>query len=315
MEKNLWIKNIKRIKPNVLVFIIIPIGIFLFLGVFGVLNLVGFGKAFNHLYAGYNIEQSNILASQFSDNINLSITLTPPTDNIPQITLEVLSMTGISPTVSPTQRTTNQPVVKVTIKPTAKPTALITRAPTYTPTPTLPLNPGQVGPNCPVSTQNCVPCLVGELYCRVEAGKTTGFKGWACQNNNPGNIRPASFKNDIIRNNGGTPPCGDRSGYMVFTDYNSGRNGLKAYFRGISKGEHSAYKDTVSGIYCGECNLKFVFSKYAPAGDQNDPASYANNVASWIGVNSDTTMLSWIVENKLDQLVDAVQRQEGWFVN
>jgi hypothetical protein len=256
---------------------------------------------------------NNILA------VNLDIIST----STPSPTLEILQITELNATLTPTLKSATKPVSNPTaaLIQQKSPTPTIA-LPTFTP---IPLRPGQVGPNCPVSTQNCVPCLAGEAYCRTEAGMQTGFKGWACQNNNPGNIRPASFKNIMIANNGGTPPCGERSGYMVFSDYATGYNALKAYFKGINRGEHSAYKDVSAGTYCGECNLNFIFFRYSPLYKNGvpvtyaeyvaEPNTYAKNVANWIGVDVETTMLSWIVNNKLDQLVNAVQRQEGWFVN
>jgi hypothetical protein len=170
--------------------------------------------------------------------------------------------------------------------------------------------PPQVGANCPITIQDCVPCYVGEQYCRVEDGQTTGYKGWSCQNNNLGNIRYSSFRNSIIEAEGYEAACGERGGFMVFRDYVIGRNGLKAYIKAIRNNRHSAYLPECTN---GTCNLKEFFGNYAPAADQNDPNSYANNVASWIGVDANSTSLDWIINNRLDQFVDAIQRQEGWF--
>lgn len=212
------------------------------------------------------------------------------------VSFPVSSTTNLSPTPtftnSPTQTPSSTPV------PTVKPT------PTNTPTPV----PTKTASSCPQTTQNCVLCNTGEQYCRTMPGESNGYKGWACQNNNPGNIRYSSYRNSIITKNGGTASCGDRGGYMAFSTYNQGRDALKAYIIGISKGDHVAYTE------CGECSLRYFFSKYAPAGDQNDPESYANKVATWIGVDVDDTSLNWIVANKLDEMVDAIQRMEGWFV-
>lgn len=167
--------------------------------------------------------------------------------------------------------------------------------------------PQPVAYQCPSFTQSCIPCNAGEQYCRVVAGQTTGFKGWSCQNNNPGNIRFSDMRNELIADNGGVPACGERGGFMVFRDYQTGRNSLKSYLTAISLGQHDAYTG------CGNCSLKFFFSKYAPSSDGNNPDAYALDVASRIGVNADTTTLSWIVANKLDQFVDAIQIHEGWF--
>lgn len=180
--------------------------------------------------------------------------------------------------------------------------------PSPIPTPTNTPIPQQPNPSsCPIQTLNCVPCNAGESSCRTMPGASTGFKGWACQNNNPGNIRYSSFRANLITQYGGEAPCGDRGGYMAFKYYSSGRNGLKAYIKAINAGAHSAY----SG--CGNCSIRFFFSKYAPAGDQNDPNSYSSKVASWVGVDPDTTTINWIVANKLEEFVDAIKRMEGFF--
>jgi len=296
------------------------------LGLIYLITIVSIRSAYQEPISFFN---QNI---KFSDNIYQNLNLEEQTDNsiitdnstdfdsgdstnIDDLTLTpTLSITA-SPVITPTGKMTVSPTPKSTTQPTTKPNTP-TPTNTLTPSPTAVFDyskPWEVSPGCPASTQRCVSCLSGESYCRVESGKTHGFKGWACQNNNPGNIRPASFKNDLIRNNGGTPPCGERSGYMVFRDYDTGKNALKAYIKAIGKGQHSAYKDEAQGIYCGECNLKFFFGKYAPSGDQNDPNSYANYVANRIEVSSDTTTLNWIINNKLDAFVDAIQVHEGWF--
>jgi len=164
---------------------------------------------------------------------------------------------------------------------------------------------------CPTQTLGCVPCAIGEPYCRYEQGQESGYLGWACQNNNPSNIRYDSggYRAGIITSMGGPAPCGDKGGFLVFSTYQDGRNGAKAYISGISAGLHSSYH------FCGDgnCSLRDFFSKYAPAGDQNDPTSYSNYIADCLGVSVDETPLRWIVENKLDDMVDAIQHKEGYF--
>lgn len=176
------------------------------------------------------------------------------------------------------------------------------------------LQPEQVSPGCPVTTQTCVPCNVGaDSRCRAVSGDPTGYLGWACQNNNPGNVRGGdgfTYRNNIITAEGGEAACNERGGYLVFRDYTIGRNSLKAYIRGIRNGRHNSYLPVCAN---GACNLKQFFGIYAPAGDQNDPNSYANNVANRIGVSADVTSLDWIIANKFDEFIDAIQTQEGWF--
>lgn len=214
----------------------------------------------------------------------------------------------ITSTLKPTQTTipTAKPVVKNTVKPKATSTPVI-------PTPTTVFDfshPWPVAANCPASTMACVPCTSGS-DCRYEPGKVNGFRGWACQNNNPGNIRNAStnmatdFKNLIIIRNGGTAACGVRydsrgGSYFVFTSYNAGYGALKAYVKGINNGEHSAYTG------CGDCTLSFFFSKYA-GGD----SSYATSVAAYIN-EPVTQTLRFVVENKLDAFVTAIKIHEGF---
>lgn len=178
-----------------------------------------------------------------------------------------------------------------------------------------------VNSTCPVSTLNCVPCSIkdGHWACRVEDGQTNGYLGWSCQNNNPGNIRPSStaYPNCkssasydrvcIISNNGGPLPCGQRGNssmgyYMVFSTYNDGKNALKAYIKGINAGQHAAY----SG--CGNCTLRYFLGKYS-----GNSTTYPDGIGAKLGVNPDTTNLNQIVPTRLDELVQAIQQQEGFF--
>lgn len=158
---------------------------------------------------------------------------------------------------------------------------------------------------CPVSTQNCIPCTKDELYCRYLEGEETGFLGWACQNNNPGNIRYHQYRINIIVQMGGTPPCANRGGFMAFSDYQTGRSSVEAYIRGINAGLHSSYPECSSS-----CTLGYFFSKYAP----NNPENYTRIIVEKMGgsVTPDTE-LSWIVNNQLNDLLNAIQELEGWF--
>lgn len=217
-----------------------------------------------------------------------------------------------TPIAIPTVTVTSTPKPTPKVSKTPKPTA--TSTPTSTPVPTIDYSkPWTVAPNCPSSTQSCVPCTSG-TSCRFEPGKTHGFLGWSCQNNNPGNIRNAStnmatdFKNLMITRNGGTAACGVRydargGSYFVFSTYAAGMGSLKAYVRGINNGEHSAYTG------CGDCTIAFFFSKYAP-GDPN----YASYVANYIGVPTSQTIRYVVENNKLDGFAEAIKIHEGFFV-
>lgn len=174
------------------------------------------------------------------------------------------------------------------------------------PAPSEPLPPPP--PSCPQTTLACVPCLPGEQYCRYEQGAESGYLGWACQNNNPSNIRYSSYRANLITQMGGTAPCGEKGGFMVFSTYEVGKNSVKAYIRAINAGLHTAYR--TSEFTCGDCTLTQLFSKYAP-----DSTTYDDQVAQKMGggVTVDTK-LNWIVDNRLNDFVEAIQCMEGYFI-
>ncbi len=170
-----------------------------------------------------------------------------------------------------------------------------------------------ISESCPKITKECVPCKVsdGHWACRYLPGDEWGYLGWACQNNDPSNIYYAQFKVDIILQVGGPAPCGNRGGYMAFRTYEEGFNGVKAYIKAISAGLHPAY--ITNEFKCGDCTLLQFFSKYAPGNDNG--LTYASKVVSRIGGEATLdTKLNWIVDNKLDTLVEAIQCNEGFFV-
>ncbi|MBD3280899.1 hypothetical protein GF389_05250 [Candidatus Dojkabacteria bacterium] len=165
--------------------------------------------------------------------------------------------------------------------------------------------------SCPVNTQSCVPCNIndGHWACRVESREEDGYLGWSCQNNNPGNIRYSTARISYIKAHGGPAPCGERfdsrgGTYMIFSSYNDGRNALKAYMEAIVAATHTAYGECADG----DCSLSYVFSKYAP-GDPN----YASNIATKLGVSTDTS-LQWVIAHKFEDLINAIQQKEGFFI-
>jgi len=161
---------------------------------------------------------------------------------------------------------------------------------------------------CPQTTKNCVPCHKSELYCRYEQGEEYGYLGWACQNNNPSNIRYSTFRIGLITKMGGSAPCGEKGGFMVFNDYNTGRNSVKSYIRAINAGLHFAY--ITPEFSCGDCTLTQFFSKYAP-----NSTTYDDSVAQRMGASvTPDTKLNWIVDNRLDDFVEAIQCMEGYFI-
>lgn len=158
------------------------------------------------------------------------------------------------------------------------------------------------GPTCPVSTKGCVPCHKSEQYCRYEQGEEYGFLGWACQNNNPGNIKYSQYRIDLITQMGGIAPCGEKGTFMIFATYVQGRESLKAYLKAINAGLHSRYPG------CGNCTLRYFFGQFAENMD------YATAVAIIMGGGiTPDTKLSWVVNNRLNDFVDAIQQREGFF--
>lgn len=161
--------------------------------------------------------------------------------------------------------------------------------------------------SCPVSTLGCVRCEREDIYCRYEEGEESGYLGWACQNNNPSNIRYSQGRIGYITQMGGTAPCGEKGGFMVFATYEIGYNSVKTYIRAIDAGLHPAYR-----VYnCGDCTLLEFFSKYAP----NNPEGYSGRVAEIMGdgVDKNVTKLNWVVNNRLDDFVNAIQHIEGYW--
>jgi len=156
---------------------------------------------------------------------------------------------------------------------------------------------------CPVSTQNCVPCHKDEQYCRYEEGEEYGYLGWACQNNNPGNVKYSDYRISLIEEMGGKAPCGEKGGFMVFSDYATGRKSVKAYIRAINAGKHYAYPE------CGQCSLLYFFEKYAAN------SLYAYKIEETMGGTvTVNTKLSWIVNNRFDDFIDAIKYREGWII-
>ena len=97
------------------------------------------------------------------------------------------------------------------------------------------------------------------------------MEGWypgslAYRNNNPGNLRPGSLAVGAIGTNGG---------YAVFPDYNTGLAALQGLIQ--------------SPGYWG-LTLNQFFAKYAPAADNNNPATYAATVAAQLGVDPNTPL-------------------------
>ena len=109
-------------------------------------------------------------------------------------------------------------------------------------------------------------------------------------NNNPGNIRP----NPSITWRGQT---GTNAGYLTFDTM---ENGIRA----IAKNA----KNTVAAGY--NTPLKF-FNHYAPASDQNTPASYAAFVAGKMGIGINDTINFSNLQTLINFVTAIIQMENG----
>jgi len=86
-----------------------------------------------------------------------------------------------------------------------------------------------------------------------------GTPAW--RNRNPGNCK------------------GIDGNFLVFSSYEIGFAYLENYIRRVMAGKHKAYPKNPT--------IAQYFAVYAPSGDDNDPVSYANEVAGKLGVGVD----------------------------
>ncbi|PSY61259.1 hypothetical protein [Escherichia sp. 20412-1] len=107
----------------------------------------------------------------------------------------------------------------------------------------------------------------------------------ADRNNNPGNIRPGSGK-----------------GFRSFSDALEGwtamKNQLMRYFTGKTTGRALQ-------------TVQDIVSTWAPAGDNNDPKKYAQDVAKWMGV-SPNAILNLTDPRTMGALMQSMARKEGY---
>ncbi|HAX7461929.1 TPA: lytic transglycosylase catalytic [Escherichia coli] len=107
----------------------------------------------------------------------------------------------------------------------------------------------------------------------------------ADRNNNPGNIRPVSGK-------------GFRFFESALEGWEAMKNQLMRYFTGKTTGRAL---QTIQGIV----------STWAPAGDNNDPKKYAQDVAKWMGV-SPNAILNLTDPQTMGALMQSMARKEGY---
>lgn len=100
----------------------------------------------------------------------------------------------------------------------------------------------------------------------------------AYQNNNPGNLR-------YVGQAGATQGAG---GFAKFPSYDAGVAALQNQIQ----------------IYAGQgLTIQQMMNIYAPASDGNDPNSYANTIASALGVSADTPLQS-LSDDQLASIAD-----------
>jgi hypothetical protein len=99
-----------------------------------------------------------------------------------------------------------------------------------------------------------------------------GTRSW--HNNNPGNFR----FNDFVKTSLGAISK-DGDGYAIFGSYNEGFGALTKFLIMCCQNQVKGYHDVT---------LYQFFERYAPANDNNEPDSYANEVARKVGVPVNT---------------------------
>ncbi|ELV4025873.1 lytic transglycosylase catalytic [Escherichia coli] len=107
----------------------------------------------------------------------------------------------------------------------------------------------------------------------------------ADRNNNPGNIRPVSGK-------------GFRFFKSALEGWEAMKNQLMRYFTGKTTGRALQ-------------TIQDIVSTWAPAGDNNDPKKYAQDVAKWMGV-SPNAILNLTDPRTMGALMQSMARKEGY---
>ncbi|EPO2363573.1 lytic transglycosylase catalytic [Escherichia coli] len=107
----------------------------------------------------------------------------------------------------------------------------------------------------------------------------------ADRNNNPGNIRPVSGK-------------GFRFFESALEGWEAMKNQLMRYFTGKTTGRALQ-------------TIQDIVSTWAPAGDNNDPKKYAQDVAKWMGV-SPNAILNLTDPQTMGALMQSMARKEGY---
>ncbi|MFN5350997.1 MAG: hypothetical protein ACK5BE_00055 [Alphaproteobacteria bacterium] len=116
--------------------------------------------------------------------------------------------------------------------------------------------------------------------------RMNGSKSW--RNNNPGNIRAGKVANNL-------GAVGNNNGFAVFQNKKTGSNAVSAILK----------KPAYSKLTVDE-----AVSRWAPS-VENDVSSNQRNIRK-IGNFTGKEKVGELSQNKLEQLVNAIEKNEGW---
>jgi cell wall-associated NlpC family hydrolase len=118
--------------------------------------------------------------------------------------------------------------------------------------------------------------------------RSGGTPAW--RNNNPGNLRFTNQEGAVGK---------DASGFAIFKSLEAGETARKK----LLFGEGSIYANM---------SIMDMAKKYAPKGDgNNDPVSYANQIASGLGISTDTK-ISQLNPDQQQRLLEIMKKREGF---
>lgn len=127
---------------------------------------------------------------------------------------------------------------------------------------------------------------VGNSLIEKMAAAIEKVEGWfpgsrSQRNNNPGNLRW----------NGGEQWQGqigvDSGNFIIFDSYNNGKRALMKLITNAATGQLAPSYDPRSGLYS-------FFQRYAPSSDNNDPKSYAEQVAAYMQIDVNTPISQFV---------------------
>lgn len=100
------------------------------------------------------------------------------------------------------------------------------------------------------------------------------------RNNNPGNLRYTAYTASL------GAKAKDTGNFCIFASYSAGFEALRAFLKDACTNKLKAYKGTMS--------LYQFFEVYAPAADKNNPHRYADFVAQYLNIPTETQINTFI---------------------